>query len=61
VAEHVAATVGQPVIDVRHVLGGSIEDSDEELARAATTVQSLVRYVTGQQNWQQAPDEGNVT
>ena len=60
-AEQVAAQTGQPVTEVRHVLGGGVEDSDEELARAATTVQNLVRYVTGQQNWQQAPDEGNVT
>lgn len=61
VAEHVAAQTGQPVAEVWHVLGGGVEDSDEELARAAMTVQNLVRYVTGQQNWQQAPDEGNVT
>jgi hypothetical protein len=61
VAERVAATVGQPVLEVRHVLGGGVEDSDEELARAATTVQNLVRYVTGQQNWQQGPDEGKLT
>jgi len=61
VAERVAAHTGQPVAEVRHVLGGGIEDSDEELTRAATTVQNLVRHVTGQQNWQQAPDEGNVT
>jgi len=60
-AERVAAQTGQPVTEVRHVLGGGIEDSDEELTRAATTVQNLVRHVTGQQNWQQAPDEGNVT
>jgi hypothetical protein len=60
VAERVAQTVGQPVLEVRHVLSGGIEDSDEELARAATTVQNLVRYVTGQQNWQPGPDEGNV-
>ena len=61
VAERVAATLGQPVLEVRHTLSGGVEDSDEELARAATTVQNLVRYVTGQQNWQQGPDEGNVT
>jgi hypothetical protein len=61
VAERVAATVGQPVTEVRHVLSGGVEDSDEELARAATTVQNLVRYVTGQQNWQQGTDEGNLT
>jgi hypothetical protein len=61
VAERVAATVGQPVLEVRQVLSGGVEDSDEELARAATTVQNLVRYVTGQQNWQQGPDEGTLT
>ncbi|MFI7547937.1 DUF4350 domain-containing protein [Actinoplanes sp. NPDC049599] len=61
VAERVAATLGQPVLEVRHVLSGGVEDSDEELARAATTVQNLVRYVTGQQNWQQGPDEGTLT
>ena len=60
-AERVAATVGQPVVEVRHMLSGGVEDSDEELARAATTVQNLVRFVTGQQHWQQGPDEGNVT
>ena len=61
VAEHVAATLGQPVLEVRHMLNGGVEDSDEELARAAMTVQNLVRFVTGQQNWQHGPDEGNVT
>ncbi|AGZ39997.1 DUF4350 domain-containing protein [Actinoplanes friuliensis] len=61
VAERVAAVTRQPVAEVRHVLGAGVEDSDEELARAATTVQNLVRYVTGQQNWQQGPDEGKVT
>lgn len=61
VAELAATTVGRPFPEVRQLLSGSIEDSDEELARAATTVQSLVRFVTGQQNWQQGPDEGNVT
>jgi hypothetical protein len=61
VAERVAATIGQPVLDVRHVLSGGVEDSDEELTRAAMTVQNLVRYVTGQQNWQQGPDEGKLT
>ncbi|MEU7908134.1 DUF4350 domain-containing protein [Actinoplanes sp. NPDC049118] len=47
VAERVAAVTGHPVTEVRHTLGGGVEDSDEELARAATTVQNLVRYVTG--------------
>ena len=61
IAERVAAAVGQPVIDVRHVLSGGVEDSDEELARAATTVQNLVRHVTGQQHWHHGTDEENVT
>nr|BFE75638.1 hypothetical protein GCM10020092_089390 [Actinoplanes digitatis] len=61
VAERVAAVTGHPVNEVRHMLGGGVEDSDEELARAATTVQNLVRYVTGRQNWRQGTDEGNVT
>ncbi|PRY17685.1 DUF4350 domain-containing protein [Pseudosporangium ferrugineum] len=60
-AARVAAYTGVPEDDVRHLLGGGVEDSDEELVRAATAVQDLVRHVTGQQNWQQAPDEGNVT
>jgi len=59
-AARVAAYTGRPEDEVRHVLAGSIEDSDEELVRAATAVQTLVRYVTGQ-NWRQAPDEGNLT
>jgi len=61
VAERVATTVGRPFLEVRQLLSGGVEDSDEELARAATTVQNLVRFVTGQQHWQQGPDEGNVT
>ncbi|MET8147965.1 DUF4350 domain-containing protein [Actinoplanes sp. NPDC049668] len=61
VAERVAPVIGRPVTEVRHMLGGGVEDSDEELARAATTVQNLVRYVTGRQNWRQGPDEGIVT
>jgi hypothetical protein len=60
-AEHIAAAGTQPATEIRHVLGGGIEDSDEELARAATTVQNLVRAVTGQQNWQPGPDEENLT
>jgi len=60
-AERVAAVTGQPVNEVRHTLGGGVEDSDEELARAAMTVQDLVRFVTGRQNWRQGHDEGNVT
>ncbi|MFI7597487.1 DUF4350 domain-containing protein [Actinoplanes sp. NPDC049681] len=60
-AARVAAYTGLPEDDVRHLLGGGVEDSDAELVRAATAVQDLVRSVTGQQHWQQAPDEGNVT
>ncbi|MEV8507927.1 DUF4350 domain-containing protein [Actinoplanes sp. NPDC051475] len=60
-AARVAAYTALPEDDVRHLLGGGVEDSDAELVRAATAVQDLVRSVTGQQNWQQAPDEGNVT
>ncbi|MEV4637509.1 DUF4350 domain-containing protein [Actinoplanes sp. NPDC049548] len=60
-AARVAAYAGLPEDDVRHLLGGGVEDSDAELVRAATAVQDLVRFVTGQQNAQQAPDEGNVT
>jgi hypothetical protein len=60
-AARVARYTNQPEDEVRHVLAGSIEDSDDELVRAATAVQTLVRYVTGQQNWRQAPDEGNLT
>jgi hypothetical protein len=48
VAERVAAYTGQPVEDVRSVLGGAAEKTDRELALAATTVQSLVRWVTQQ-------------
>jgi hypothetical protein len=48
VAERVAASVGQPVEDVRAVLGGAADKSDRELADAAMTVQSLVRAVTQQ-------------
>ncbi|MEU4216861.1 DUF4350 domain-containing protein [Actinoplanes sp. NPDC026623] len=60
-AEHVAAVTGHPANEVRHALGGGVEDSDEELARAATNVQDLVRFVTGRQDWRQGHDEGNVT
>ncbi|GGQ79401.1 DUF4350 domain-containing protein [Couchioplanes azureus] len=59
-AARVAAETGQPEDDVRHVLGGGVEDSDEELVRAATAVQELVRLVTGRQNRQHS-DEGNLT
>jgi hypothetical protein len=61
VADRVAEHTGQPAIEVRHMLGGGVEDSDEELTRAATALQDLVRHVTGQQTWQQASDEGNMT
>jgi hypothetical protein len=60
-AERVAAVIGHPATEVRHTLGGGVEDSDEELARAAANVQDMVRFVTGRQDWQQEHDEGNVT
>ncbi|WP_305789414.1 DUF4350 domain-containing protein [Symbioplanes lichenis] len=56
-AARVAAVTGRPEDEARHVLGGGAEDSDEELARAATEVQHLVRTVTGARQL----DEGNVT
>jgi hypothetical protein len=56
VAGHVAAVIGQTVHEVRALLGGGVEDTDEDLAAKAAAVQNLVRYVTGQQ----ANDEGNV-
>ncbi|WP_067497559.1 DUF4350 domain-containing protein [Actinoplanes sp. TFC3] len=45
-AAHVAARTGQPDNEVRHLLEGGVEDSDEELARAASDVQRLVRHLT---------------
>ncbi len=54
VAERVAAHVGWPPHEMRALLGGGVEDTDEDLAAKATAVQSLVRHVTGQQG-----DEGN--
>jgi hypothetical protein len=42
---------------MRALLGGGVEDTDEELAAKATAVQSLVRTVTGHQ----AMIEGTVT
>ncbi len=54
VAERVAAHVGWPPHEMRALLGGGVEDTDEDLAEKATAVQSLVRHVTGQQG-----DEGN--
>lgn len=56
VAAQVAAATGQPVEDVRAVLGGAAEKTDRGLARSAATVQSLVRYVTQQR----VIDEGNA-
>jgi hypothetical protein len=56
VAGHVAAVTGQTVHEVRALLGGGVEDTDEDLAAKAAAVQNLVRYVTGQQG----DDEGNV-
>ncbi|MFI5933130.1 DUF4350 domain-containing protein [Actinoplanes sp. NPDC051494] len=46
-AVRVAARTGLPENEVRHTLGGGVEDSDEELARAASGVQRLVKWVTG--------------
>ncbi|WP_306213155.1 DUF4350 domain-containing protein [Actinoplanes sp. RD1] len=51
-AARVAAVTGRPEDEARHVLGGSTEDSDEELVRAATEVQDLVRAATGAQTRQ---------
>ncbi|GAA2561561.1 DUF4350 domain-containing protein [Winogradskya consettensis] len=45
VAHRVAAQTGLQENEVRHLLGGGVEDSDEELARAASDVQRLVRTV----------------
>ena len=54
VSGHVAEVTGQTAHEVRALLGGGVEDTDEDLAAKATAVQSLVRHVTGQQG-----DEGN--
>jgi hypothetical protein len=56
VAEHVGMVTGQTVHEVRALLGGGVEDTDEDLAAKAAAVQNLVRYVTGQPG----NDEGNV-
>ena len=56
VAGPVAAVTGQTVHEVRALLGGGVEDTDEDLAAKAAAVQNLVRYVTGQPG----NDEGNV-
>ena len=50
VAERVAAYTGQPMDEVRAVLGAAHEGTDRELAAAATAVQRLERMI----------DEGNV-
>ena len=55
VAERVAAQVGWPPHEMRALLGGGVEDTDEDLAVKAAAVQSLVRHVTEQQGI----DEGN--
>jgi hypothetical protein len=39
---------------MRALLGGGVEDTDEDLAAKAAAVQSLVRHVT-----EQGIDEGN--
>jgi hypothetical protein len=57
VAARVAAETGQPEHEVRALLGGGVEDTDEELATKAAAVQHLVRTVTGHQ----AIIEGTVT
>jgi uncharacterized protein DUF4350 len=46
VAEHVSAYTGQPVHEVRALLGGGVEDNDASLAAKATAVQDLVRHIT---------------
>lgn len=56
VAGPVAAVTGQTDYQVRALLGGGVEDTDEDLAAKAAAVQNLVRYVTGQPG----NDEGNV-
>jgi hypothetical protein len=60
VAQRVAAHVGWPPHEMRALLGGGVEDTDEDLAAKAAAVQGLVRRVTEQQGTgQQAIDEGN--
>jgi hypothetical protein len=49
VAERVAAYTGQPVDEVRAVLGAAAGNTDRDLASAATAVQNLVRQTTQQQ------------
>jgi hypothetical protein len=61
VAERAAAYTGLPIEEVRAVLGAAAEDTDRDLAAAATAVQNLVRAVTQQTApQQQATNEGNV-
>jgi hypothetical protein len=57
VAARVAAETGEPEHEVRALLGGGVEDTDDELAGKAAAVQHLVRTVTGHQ----AIIEGTVT
>jgi hypothetical protein len=56
VAERAAAYTGLPIEEVRAVLGAAAEDTDRDLAAAATAVQNLVRAVTQQP----VTNEGNV-
>jgi hypothetical protein len=46
VAARVAARTGQPEGELRVLLGGGVEDTDEDLAEKAAAVQRLVRQVT---------------
>jgi hypothetical protein len=57
VAGRVAAETGWPEHEIRALLGGGVEDTDEDLAEKAAAVQNLVRTVTGHQ----AMIEGTVT
>ncbi|HET6531588.1 MAG TPA: DUF4350 domain-containing protein [Actinoplanes sp.] len=46
VAQRVAGHTGQPPGEIRVLLGGGVEDTDEDLAVKAAAVQRLVRQVT---------------
>ncbi len=59
VAERAAGHAGAPPHEMRALLGGGVEDTDEDLAAKAAAVQSLVRHVTEQGTRQQGIDEGN--
>jgi hypothetical protein len=48
-AAHVARETGREEDDVRQVLSGSVPNTDEDMAGAATEAQNLVREVTGRQ------------